>query len=285
MRLRSLFLAGFTLGILLFQIAVARSQESLEPHVGPMTRERFLTIFEAVVFGDTRNAERVGEKRWTIDGVQYLTKWTVPVRIAVFGAASDRQVEDLKAHADLLSELTTLPVTILDARNREDQFSALDDFEILSIFSEVHDFRSYLSLIHPGEAIVEELDGDVQSAFDRNRSELKCVAWTFGVELKQVFAITYIRSDLEADEQAACIEEETTQVFGLPNDVYGIESIFNDDQRHKKLTKLDRALVKALYHPEMKVGLTRNQAMTVLQQNVNHFGMLQEGNKNDELVR
>ncbi|MHA1567466.1 MAG: DUF2927 domain-containing protein [Alphaproteobacteria bacterium] len=268
MRFRSMVIGGLTLGMLLFQIGVAEPQESLEPHVGPMTRERFLSIFEAVVFGNPRNAERVGEVRWEIDGEQFLTKWTVPIRIAVFGAATDTQVSKLNKHAALLSELTMLPITVLDARNREDQFLAVRDFEILAIFSEINDFRALTDLIPLEVGLIEEMDADIRRAA---YPMFSCIAWSFGMGLEEEFAITFIKSDLVPDEQSACIVEEITQLLGLPNDVDGIESVFNDDDRHKELTELDRDLVRALYDPAMKAGLPRDQAMSVLRQNLRNF--------------
>ncbi len=269
MRYRSLLLGGFTLGILLFQIGVAKPQESLEPHVGPITRERFLSTFEAVVFGNPRNAERVGEVRWEIDGEQFLTKWTIPVRIAVFGAATDAQVSKLNKHAALLSELTMLPITVLDVRNREDQFFAIQDFEMLAIFSEIDDFRALIDLIPIEVRLIEEMDADIRRAVFP--TGFSCIGWSFGVGRAEEFAVTFIRSDLVPDEQSACIVEEITQLFGLPNDVDGIESVFNDDDRYRELTELDRDLVRALYDPAMKAGLPRDQAMSVLRQNLRNF--------------
>lgn len=61
-----------------------------------------------------------------------------------------------------------------------------------------------------------------------------------------------------------CIVEETTQSMGLPNDdneVY--PSIFNDTSRLDDLTAHDVLLLRLLYHPRMKAGMKREQALDV----------------------
>lgn len=265
MRFRDWLVVGTILMLFGTAAEVVRAQESLEPHVGPMTRERFLAVFEAVVFGDIRNAERVGETRPTLDGQQYLSKWTGPVRIAVFGAASDENIEELELHAKLLSSLTRLSISVVDARDPQKNLKAVDDFEIASIFSEVNDLFGYLSLMPLTAGLAVELAVEIRRALRNNPTELTCVAWAFGVT-KQKFAITFIRSDLSKPAQSSCVVEETTQVLGLPNDVYGTDSVFNDDGRYHELTELDKKLIWILYDPRMKTGLTQREAMRTLRQ-------------------
>ena len=61
-----------------------------------------------------------------------------------------------------------------------------------------------------------------------------------------------------------CVVEETTQSMGLPNDdneVY--PSVFNDTSRLDDLTGHDVMLLRLLYDPRMKAGMTREQALEV----------------------
>lgn len=65
----------------------------------------------------------------------------------------------------------------------------------------------------------------------------------------------------------ACIVEELTQVMGLPNDSEKVyPSIFNDKTPEDLLTGLDSLLLKMLYHPQIKVGMTAEQVRPVLHQ-------------------
>ena len=61
-----------------------------------------------------------------------------------------------------------------------------------------------------------------------------------------------------------CLLEEMTQSLGLPNDSDLISpSIFSDASRRTQLTRTDLMILKALYHPRMKVGMAREQALAV----------------------
>lgn len=66
-----------------------------------------------------------------------------------------------------------------------------------------------------------------------------------------------------------CLIEEIAQALGPANDLYGLgPSIFNDDGAHVWPTRLDYLMLRVLYAPEMRTGLsaaeTRSRARTVL---------------------
>lgn len=57
-----------------------------------------------------------------------------------------------------------------------------------------------------------------------------------------------------------CVVEELTQVMGLPNDSPAVyPSIFNDRSIDRDLTGLDYLLLKMLYHPLLKPGMSEAQ--------------------------
>jgi hypothetical protein len=63
----------------------------------------------------------------------------------------------------------------------------------------------------------------------------------------------------------SCIEEEMTQALGLANDDPAIRpSIFNDDEEFALLTKHDEILLKMLYDPRLRVGMTPERARPLL---------------------
>jgi len=62
----------------------------------------------------------------------------------------------------------------------------------------------------------------------------------------------------------SCLLEELTQSLGLPNDSDALRpSIFSDRDRLYDLGPQDRVLLYALYHPRMKAGLPREEALEV----------------------
>ena len=63
----------------------------------------------------------------------------------------------------------------------------------------------------------------------------------------------------------ACIHEEVAQGLGLPNDSpYARPSIFNDDDEFALLTSHDEALLRMLYDPRLKNGMTVDEARPIV---------------------
>jgi len=67
--------------------------------------------------------------------------------------------------------------------------------------------------------------------------------------------LVYIREDLSSELTETCLQEEIWQSFGLFGDVTG-SSYFSFDNRvvPKKITSYDRALLEAVYHPDLGPG-------------------------------
>ncbi len=59
----------------------------------------------------------------------------------------------------------------------------------------------------------------------------------------------------------SCIAEETTQVLGLLNDAEVPGTLFNDSGDARDLTPLDEMLVRLLYHPALRAGMKRGEAL------------------------
>ena len=63
----------------------------------------------------------------------------------------------------------------------------------------------------------------------------------------------------------ACIEEELSQVMGVLNDDEQVRpSIFNDDQEFALLTDHDTQLLRMLYDPRIKPGMSPDEAMPII---------------------
>jgi hypothetical protein len=59
----------------------------------------------------------------------------------------------------------------------------------------------------------------------------------------------------------SCIAEETTQALGLLNDAEVPGTLFNDAGEARDLTPLDEILVRLLYHPSLRAGMRRAEAL------------------------
>lgn len=81
----------------------------------------------------------------------------------------------------------------------------------------------------------------------------------------------------------ACVVEEITQALGLPNDSeHAYPSIFNDHTPEELLAPLDVVLLKLLYEPELKSGMTKAQANPVVRRilkRYNEAGLLEQASK------
>ena len=67
----------------------------------------------------------------------------------------------------------------------------------------------------------------------------------------------------------ACIVEETTQALGLPNDSDWVNpSIANDASKLDYLTGLDYVMLKLLYDPTIKAGMSFSQSQPILKANI-----------------
>lgn len=63
----------------------------------------------------------------------------------------------------------------------------------------------------------------------------------------------------------ACVVEEITQALGLPNDSeHAYPSIFNDHTPEELLAPLDVVLLKLLYEPDLKTGMTLSEVKPVV---------------------
>jgi len=77
-------------------------------------------------------------------------------------------------------------------------------------------------------------------------------------------AIVLIRAEHPDLVRLSCVHEEIAQGLGLPNDsALARPSIFNDDDEFALLTNHDELLLKMLYDPRLKPGMTAEQARPV----------------------
>ena len=90
------------------------------------------------------------------------------------------------------------------------------------------------------------------------------LVWADGTTGKITNAIIVVNAERLLIRINHCLLEEMTQALGLPNDSNKIaKSIFSDRSRRTELARTDQIILRTLYHPRMKAGLTREEAMAV----------------------
>lgn len=70
----------------------------------------------------------------------------------------------------------------------------------------------------------------------------------------------FLPSDAAPQEARDCLHEELAQALGPLNDLYRLpDSVYNDDNVHTVLTGYDMLILRAIYAPELRSGMTRAQ--------------------------
>ncbi|QYK40563.1 MAG: DUF2927 domain-containing protein [Paracoccaceae bacterium] len=81
-----------------------------------------------------------------------------------------------------------------------------------------------------------------------------------------VRALAVIRAEHPDLMFLSCLHEEIAQGLGLPNDSPRARpSIFNDDQEFALLTPHDELLLRLLYHPSLRPGMTEAEASPIVE--------------------
>ncbi|MEO1492848.1 MAG: DUF2927 domain-containing protein [Pseudomonadota bacterium] len=176
-----------------------------------------------------------------------LTKWDGPIRFALYGTDLTRK--------DAL--------TVGDLMNR---VSRLTD---LAVYPDARTPNFMIFILSPGDQI-DNLPSTIEGSVASDLDQLARYAWDCSVhaytagpnDSEITTAVVYIRAAVKDFYRQACLHEEIFQGLGLfADDVTVRPSIFNDDEEFALLTEHDEHLVRILYDPRLRPGMTAQQAM------------------------
>lgn len=215
------------------------------PPDAPFTDADLIRNFQRIAFG----VEAFDDQR---AGIRPLRRWQGPVTWNVISPrpADIRMVTAMMARLAGLTGLELgrdpdrpqIVIFFIDSHTREDLARYLDTEEgpgarILARAMRVGD---RVSPCHAGMA-GDEIGGTITAAY------------------------VIIKDETPGPLRRACVEEELAQVMGLTNDDPDVRpSVFNDDQEFALLTGHDAMLLRMLYHPAMRPGMTREEAGPLL---------------------
>lgn len=188
-----------------------------------------------------------------------LRRWQAPVHLGLrFGAsvpqARRTQIRaQLDAYAARLARLTNHPIRTVEGDG---------NFTVLILNEDER--RAF------GPALAKMVPGIVPPAI-RNFTDLDrsafCLVYAFSEPGSQIYrqAVTVIRAEHPPLMFQACLHEEIAQGLGLPNDSPRARpSIFNDDEEFGRLTTHDELLLRLLYNPALRPGMTAEEARPIL---------------------
>ncbi len=191
-----------------------------------------------------------------------LRRWQSPVRMGLeFGpavppaqrAADTATVRSLAAR---LARVTGHPITVTD--RIEDA-----NFRILVLTEEERRASApRLRNLLPG---IDPLSLDTITGLPLSAS---CLVVAFAGQGSWVYsqAVAVIRAELPELTRTSCFHEELAQGLGLPNDSDAARpSIFNDTQEFAVLTRHDELLLRILYDPRLRPGMTPVQARPIVE--------------------
>jgi hypothetical protein len=200
---------------------------------------RLIENFRRIAFYTYPNDERHVPKP--------LTKWRGPIRYAVLGTQADSAQVDRLMHR--LSGLTGLAIEQVGEGEANFVVLLLDEAEqrlARRAFADA-DSRAFF-------------DGFVSAIFD-------CGAisdWS-DEDPEITRALIYLHGDLSGLYRRLCFHEEISQSLGLFNDDPTVRpSIFNDDDEFALLTRHDEYLLRILYDPRLRSGMTPDEAMPLV---------------------
>lgn len=229
---------------------------------GPDTRftdEMLLRNFQNIALKEEYQRDR-GLQQAAPGQTSAIKKWVKPVRMVVETGASvspeqarkDRR--NVARYAARLSRLTGLPIS---------QVTRGGNFHVMFLSADEMDQVAPRIL-----SLVPNADRSALRIFDTLPRETQCIVIAFAStssEYAYDAAIAVIRSEHPDLMRQACIHEEIAQGLGLADDSpYARPSIFNDDDEFALLTSHDELLLKLLYDPALKPGMTSEIAMPIV---------------------
>jgi len=189
-----------------------------------------------------------------------LRRWTTPIRIGiVFGdlvpekqRATDRT--NVATYAAKLARLTRTDISISDKNPN-----------VSVLFMYRNEMRRAGPLLHRR---VPNLSNDIVDEIINIPRNTLCVTYAFSNAAggsAYTAAIVLIKAEHTDLMRLSCIHEEMGHAMGLANDSPNVRpSIFNDDEEFALLTRQDELMLKMLYDPRLRLGMTAQAARPLL---------------------
>lgn len=181
--------------------------------------------------------------------LDHLVRYETPVRVYIASPGILPYRSDLE---ELLARLRN--EADIDIAETEDPAHAQIRIEAVPAAAIAKVFPTAACFIVPGETDWASF------RHHGNRDELR---WSAQDTL--VRAAIFLPLDTTPQDVRDCLNEEVTQALGPANDLYRLpDSIWNDDNFHGLATPFDMLMLRALYQPELRSGMTASEVAVVL---------------------
>lgn len=200
----------------------------------------------------------VGERMVRSETESRLHRWGGPIRMAVrFGdsvsaAKRTRDMGEIDKFAARLSRLIGLPIDLTETN---------PNFYVYIVGEEER-----RALGPTLREISPEVDVAAVNTVENMRRSTLCLVFSIDGDQSGIYStsVAIIRAEHPDLLRLSCIHEELAQGLGLPNDSpLARPSVFNDDEEFGLLTTHDEYLLRMLYDPRMRPGMTAEEARPV----------------------
>ena len=236
-----------------------RMRREMAPADAPYTVDDLVRDFERVALYD--EYVDVNGRFLRSESPAYLRRWDRPVRVGVMTGPSVPAAESARDRANVagftrrLARLTGLDMQVSDG----------DDVNFLVLFmnsDERQAFAREVGARFPGFAPA------VTNAIGDSAVDTFCTAYAFSDpadKARYSAVMILIRAEHPPLTRLSCVHEEMAQAMGPPNDSPEARpSLFNDDLEFALLTEHDEVLLRMLYDPRLKPGMTAEEARPLL---------------------
>lgn len=188
-----------------------------------------------------------------------LRRWEKPVRVTVMTGSSESAEEAARDRSNVAAFVRRL--ALLTGRDVAMAHDADPNFVILFMTdAERLAFAQELPKLYPGFAPA------VLTAM-RSVQDF-CITYSFWDKANpSTYSAVIIQIPAEHPPftKLSCVQEEMAQAMGLPNDSPDARpSLFNDNKEFALLTKHDAILLRMLYDPRLRPGMTAAEALPLL---------------------
>ncbi len=252
-------LAAFYAGVEGDLTASGRMRRDTAPADAPFSIDDLVRNFERIALYD--EYVDLGGRFVRQESPSHLRRWTRPVRVGVMTgpsippqmAARDRA--NVAAFTRRLGGLTGLDMAMSEGADVNFLVLFMTDAERIAFADQV---RARYPDFAP--AVVSTLIDTPLDTF--------CTAYAFadpGNSAIYSAAMILIRAEHPPLTRLSCVHEEMAQAMGLPNDSPDARpSLFNDSLEFALLTDHDEILLRMLYDPRLKPGMTSAEARPLL---------------------
>jgi hypothetical protein len=240
-------------------ITSGRMRQDVDPADAPFTTDDLVRDFVNIALKD-EYVDR-GGRYVQSETPSQLRRWERPVRMAVMNGPSSspedagRNRANVAAFTSRLAHLTGHDIAMGKGA----------DVNFVVLFMDSAERTQFADQVH---AAYPDFAPAVIAALRDAPVNLFCITYAFfdpAAPSTYSSAIVLIRAEHPPFTRMSCVQEEMAQAMGLPNDSDEARpSLFNDTREFAFLTEHDAILLRMLYDPRLRPGMTAEEARPLL---------------------